>query len=744
MLFRFALLNESMGSAPSSEISQNAASNTTSRVPNAVHQNARLRHFPQLWNRKRLRADVVAPLLVVEKPQAQKEVKETPEQEAARKALEERTVNAAEVEEWLSVSAEISDIAFVAASAAIDADYEFSEGSSIAVDTFITITGKSFSCFKDASGKWFYIDWEKQSNFPILLPSEWKRAGGYFLSTDVKESKHANRHPLSSFQVSSASVCVSLNPSSRRRVISHLFPLLRLVRCYFNDHSQRWLPMPLEMELVIPSVEETIELMEHRIRQNQVPLKYSRQEILMTLRDYGYNVDAALEALINLPEWEYSQPFDMMGTYVESLETPEEPLDFKGLVDRLSNTDSAISLNPVSLHYCTCGRVVPGAAFSTTTKLVRHLREHALELQDKLEYRNNQLIQSMEKISKLQFSETSLRIELDQLRQQSRPIEENLKATSAALLDKSRIANSLSKQVDMLRMMRLDLLPGLPGLILDQKDSQIGRLVSSTTNLRKEIETAKMLRNRDRRLLVDAWKEISDLKINYIQLCAQTQTHFDSMLRSISSTMRQFSEKLAAMDQRAATLYAEVLAERRASRLLKSSMTTGVEWICRICPDGRRSKSNDIDALSILGDSSVLVTPMSGELNKPQLVEFDAAFGPATSQETLYSACIQKCIVDCLNGISLRVLALGPESSGKTTTIKGDEEHPGLLFHTVRDLITLGKEARDRMQATFSFTCLEVYREKVYDLLSDRSADLAISKTLPVVVHEALANVITI
>lgn len=110
--------------------------------------------------------------------------------------------------------------------------------------------------------------------------------------------------------------------------------------------------------------------------------------------------------------------------------------------------------------------------------------------------------------------------------------------------------------------------------------------------------------------------------------------------------------------------------------------------------------------------------------NKEKTYCFDHAFGSQSTNLDVYQRCISSTISGVVQGLNTTVFAYGSTGSGKTYTMVGTRDDPGLMvlsLHTVFDLIK-----RDKSSDEFEVTCsyLEVYNEVIYDLLEKSSGPL--------------------
>ncbi|KAH7846671.1 hypothetical protein Vadar_016834 [Vaccinium darrowii] len=161
----------------------------------------------------------------------------------------------------------------------------------------------------------------------------------------------------------------------------------------------------------------------------------------------------------------------------------------------------------------------------------------------------------------------------------------------------------------------------------------------------------------------------------------------------------------------------------------KKVTTLTVAVKCR--PLTERERGRDI--VRVANDKEVLV--LDPDLSKDYLdriqsrtkerkCHFDYAFGPECTNSDVYKRSISSVIAGVVQGLNATVFAYGSTGSGKTYTMVGTQDDPGLMvlsLHTIFDLIK-----KDTSSDGFGVSCsyLEVYNEVIYDLLEKSSGHL--------------------
>jgi kinesin family protein 18/19 len=101
---------------------------------------------------------------------------------------------------------------------------------------------------------------------------------------------------------------------------------------------------------------------------------------------------------------------------------------------------------------------------------------------------------------------------------------------------------------------------------------------------------------------------------------------------------------------------------------------------------------------------------------------FDFAFPPECTQQHIYSVTGQRVIPQVLQGLHCTIFAYGATGSGKTHTMAGTEETPGIVYSVISDLFEAIQKAKVELNRAQSIkvtaSYLEIYNEAIYDLLN--------------------------
>ncbi|XP_062234529.1 kinesin-like protein KIF22 [Platichthys flesus] len=107
---------------------------------------------------------------------------------------------------------------------------------------------------------------------------------------------------------------------------------------------------------------------------------------------------------------------------------------------------------------------------------------------------------------------------------------------------------------------------------------------------------------------------------------------------------------------------------------------------------------------------------------------FDAVHSEQTTQQQVFLSSVKPVLPHALNGQNASVFAYGPTGAGKTHTMLGSSAQPGMIPRAIREIFNLvkAKDEDEGWDYSIGMSYLEIYNEKVLDLLSPSSHDLPI------------------
>ncbi|GLA68049.1 kinesin-like protein Klp5 [Aspergillus tubingensis] len=107
----------------------------------------------------------------------------------------------------------------------------------------------------------------------------------------------------------------------------------------------------------------------------------------------------------------------------------------------------------------------------------------------------------------------------------------------------------------------------------------------------------------------------------------------------------------------------------------------------------------------------------NGKRVKDQTFAFDRIFDQNASQGEVYESTTRNLLDSVLDGYNATVFAYGATGCGKTHTITGTAQQPGIIFLTMQELFERIDERSGEKATEVSLSYLEIYNETIRDLL---------------------------
>lgn len=101
---------------------------------------------------------------------------------------------------------------------------------------------------------------------------------------------------------------------------------------------------------------------------------------------------------------------------------------------------------------------------------------------------------------------------------------------------------------------------------------------------------------------------------------------------------------------------------------------------------------------------------------KPVSFELDKVFSPQASQQDVFQE-VQALITSCIDGFNVCIFAYGQTGAGKTYTMEGTPENPGINQRALQLLFSEVREKASDWEYTITVSAAEIYNEILRDLL---------------------------
>ncbi|KAI0676625.1 kinesin-domain-containing protein [Trametes maxima] len=99
---------------------------------------------------------------------------------------------------------------------------------------------------------------------------------------------------------------------------------------------------------------------------------------------------------------------------------------------------------------------------------------------------------------------------------------------------------------------------------------------------------------------------------------------------------------------------------------------------------------------------------------------FSSCYDESSSQAEIFDRDVKPLIDLAFSGMTVTVFAYGVTSSGKTHTMQGSKQQPGIIPRAVQEIFRQTESPNAHTSLAVSY--MEIYKDEVYDLLVDREA----------------------
>ncbi|KAL4352716.1 hypothetical protein GQ457_06G002090 [Hibiscus cannabinus] len=113
------------------------------------------------------------------------------------------------------------------------------------------------------------------------------------------------------------------------------------------------------------------------------------------------------------------------------------------------------------------------------------------------------------------------------------------------------------------------------------------------------------------------------------------------------------------------------------------------------------------------------------EYNPATAYAFDKVFGPHTATQEVYEVAAKPVVQAAMEGVNGTVFAYGVTSSGKTHTMHGDQNAPGIIPLAIKDVFSIIQDTPGR-EFLLRVSYLEIYNEVINDLLDPTGQNLRV------------------
>ena len=457
-------------------------------------------------------------------------------------------------------------------------------------------------------------------------------------------------------------------------------------RTLWDEEGGCWIPMPVALEIYVPRVTAALAEME-----KEMPQWRDAYQRVLALRECSYNVDRALE-------WKRQEqrfaPDGSGGGNAGSMSAATTAAAGDGSMAAAAATMTTTTTGADTV-VATSGEVTfdASSALAAAGGMTLEARQQQAELESEVVQLKHQL----------QETNTKAQMRMDYIKD----LEKQAK----------RLAQAASReQEDKIKQLEADLSTAVEGsetrLQLEKAQSELAIAQGLAGSMR---ETAGRIKF-----------EVESLRT---EQAALRQSVERDLLSAFAAQLRELGAQMAAKAESAVAdatkdLVAKYRFEVRQRKLIYNKLQElkgNIRVFCRVRYDSRVKCALSFPDAEGMGDPTEVVCPDPKGQSKPRKFEFDRVYNPKSTQEEVFED-TEAIMTSCVDGYNVCLIAYGQTGSGKTYTMMGTESNPGVNRRAVKEVLALCQKRED-IDYEIHVALLEIYNEKIIDLLSDKPVE---------------------
>uniref|UniRef100_A0ABI7W0G0 Kinesin-like protein n=1 Tax=Felis catus TaxID=9685 RepID=A0ABI7W0G0_FELCA len=187
-------------------------------------------------------------------------------------------------------------------------------------------------------------------------------------------------------------------------------------------------------------------------------------------------------------------------------------------------------------------------------------------------------------------------------------------------------------------------------------------------------------------------------------------------LKSVKAEIGQAIEEVNSNNQELLRKYRRELQLRKKCHNELVRLKGNIRVIARVRPvtkeDGEGPEATNAVTFDADDDSIIHLL----HKGKPVSFELDKVFSPRASQQDVFQE-VQALITSCIDGFNVCIFAYGQTGAGKTYTMEGTPENPGINQRALQLLFSEVQEKASDWDYTITVSAAEIYNEVLRDLL---------------------------
>ena len=148
---------------------------------------------------------------------------------------------------------------------------------------------------------------------------------------------------------------------------------------------------------------------------------------------------------------------------------------------------------------------------------------------------------------------------------------------------------------------------------------------------------------------------------------------------------------------------------------------------CRVRPLVGANEQQGKMCVDVEASDRVTLRDHESERADNKHFEFTQVYGPGTPQEDVFHD-TEPLMTSVLDGFNVCIFAYGQSGTGKTFTMEGTDEKPGLVPRAMGRVFEVVADRQSNYQHECFLSMIEIYNENIRDLLAPKDADTSKKK----------------
>jgi len=375
------------------------------------------------------------------------------------------------------------------------------------------------------------------------------------------------------------------------------------------------------------------------------------------------------------------------------------------LEEKISEVESMLSVMGVE--------VTPSeSSAQDATKIleeVEELKAKVAKLQAEADEKNKHASKSQKRINELKGQVAELKAEneeiVKELKVNAKTIKTKSKGATATVEQKKELTKQIAK-----RQKRFQSASSKSAALDEQESSLAEQLI----DLRDKGGTLSSYISRMSTQMRAIKKSLSNVRSEAEQETAKLTPGF----RQIASKLETFIEENAGEQKRAIDEYMREFLLRKAYYNYLQDLRGNIRVFARVRPLLPFEKKK--------GCVSCVAFPRPDELTirnirkqRENTWEFDKVYNCESTNVFMFEE-VKPLVTSILDGFNVCIFAYGQTGAGKTYTMEGCPEDPGINKRALSELFDIKKEREKNFEITIVMTLLEIYMDKIRDLLAKK------------------------